>query len=114
MGFYAATAAVVGMLGDKDIPGVLRALVARVERWYACSLSGPRGAAATTLADRLRELGVPTGAIVTAATPEAAFAAAHEAAGADDRIVVFGSFLTVAAVLPMARASVAAVKPRDG
>ena len=36
--------AVVGMLADKDIDGVIAALRARIDRWHVASLPGPRGA----------------------------------------------------------------------
>jgi dihydrofolate synthase / folylpolyglutamate synthase len=90
-GFAPETIAVCGMLRDKDIAGVLRALAPRITRWHFSSLPGPRGASAADLAEHLQ-----------AATPterhdsvRSALAAAQERAGEGDKIVVFGSFLTV-------------------
>ncbi len=98
MGFFSNTLAVCGMLLDKDIPGTLRALDARVDRWYLCDLGGPRGAKAQALADALQAIGSQA-AVELFADPAAAFNAARAAAGEGDRIVAFGSFLTVAAVM---------------
>jgi dihydrofolate synthase/folylpolyglutamate synthase len=92
-GFAAETIAVCGMLRDKDIAGVLRALAPRITRWHLASLSGPRGAAASDLAQHVE------GDIHLFGNPSEAFAAAASAADEGDKIVVFGSFLTVAEVM---------------
>lgn len=106
MGFARTTWAVFGMLADKDIAGVVAALAPQVDRWLVCELPGPRAAPAAQLAGIVAQVvGSPAaearqGATATChPTPAAAFAHAREQAGDDDRILVFGSFLTVAAVL---------------
>jgi dihydrofolate synthase / folylpolyglutamate synthase len=100
---YARTHAVVGMLRDKDIAGVCRVLKGQINAWYPASLGGARGADAETLAGAIRS--VDAGAeIMSFDTPHLAFAAACRRAGENDRIVVFGSFYTVADVMA-ARAS---------
>ena len=91
------TWAIFGMLRDKDIAGVVRALAGQVTRWLPCSLSGLRAASAADLARILESEGMTPEQ--TFATPAAAFRHAHEKAGEDDRILVFGSFQTVADVL---------------
>ncbi len=96
MGFYAHTHAVVGMLADKDIAGALAALKGKVSHWYVASLDVPRGAAAATLANVAEGLG---GSVARFDDVAAAFAAARKAAGENDRILAFGSFYTVAAVM---------------
>ena len=94
-GFAPETIAVCGMLRDKDIGGVLRALAPRVTRWHLASLPGPRGA----LAPRTR------GASRTEKERAASIrlrqpSPRREArAGEGDKIVVFGSFLTVGEVM---------------
>jgi dihydrofolate synthase/folylpolyglutamate synthase len=98
MGFYEKTHAVVGMLADKDIPGALAPLRGKVARWYVADLAVPRGAPAQQLADAI-EIGAVGGVVTTCADPVAAFAAARKEAGENDRILVFGSFYTVAAVM---------------
>ena len=99
MGFHPRTLAVFGMLGDKDIEGVVDALRARVDRWFLAPLPGPRGTSASTLAARLRARGVDAAAIVECADVASALDAARSEAVDADRIVAFGSFLTVAAAL---------------
>lgn len=54
MGHFPHTHAVIGMLNDKDIPGVLAKMVHRVDRWYCTSLPGPRGTSGADLADAVR------------------------------------------------------------
>jgi dihydrofolate synthase/folylpolyglutamate synthase len=92
-GFAPETIAVCGMLRDKDIGAVVRELAPRITRWHLASLPGPRGARASDIAAHLQ------GNIHQYASPAQAFAAAREAAGEGDKIVVFGSFLTVADVM---------------
>jgi dihydrofolate synthase/folylpolyglutamate synthase len=100
MGFHPETWAVFGMLADKDVEGVVASMKARVSRWLPCTLSGPRGLEAGALATRLRAAGVENERVEEGfASPAAALAAARARVGVDDRIVVFGSFLTVADVL---------------
>ena len=95
--FPAETWAVFGMLRDKDIAAVVRALVGRVTRWLPCSLQGARAASADELARILAHQGITP--LRCFASPAAAFRHAQENAGGNDRILVFGSFQTVADVL---------------
>ena len=92
-GFASETVAVCGMLRDKDIGAVLRSLAPRVTRWHLASLPAPRGAHAADIARHL-----PVGSHLFD-SPAQAFAAAKAVAGENDKIVVFGSFLTVAEVM---------------
>ncbi len=94
-GYARETIAVVGMLKDKDIAGVLRALAPRVTRWHVATLAGPRGADARALSRTLLELKVQS-PVIEHETVSAALASAKNEAGENDKIVVFGSFLTVA------------------
>ena len=91
--------AVCGMLADKDAAGIAAALAGRFDAWYLVDLSKePRGMSAAQLAERLRpvlgDTPVDTGGGVGQVM-------AHVAAdaGAEDRVVVFGSFLTVGAAM---------------
>jgi dihydrofolate synthase/folylpolyglutamate synthase len=63
------------------------------------SLPPPRGATSALLHARLTGLGVAPDAILSYQDPGAAYRAAREIATEADRIIVFGSFLTVAAAL---------------
>ena len=97
-GFARETSAVLGMLRDKDIAGVVRAVAPRVTRWHLATLGGERGATATELAAiLLAEKG--SAPVAQHASATLAFAAAREEAGENDKIVVFGSFLTVGEVM---------------
>jgi dihydrofolate synthase / folylpolyglutamate synthase len=97
-GFAPEIIAVCGMLRDKDVGGVLRELAPRITRWHLASLPGPRAAAAGELATQLAALGVARASMHEHASPAQAFAAARESAGENDKLVVFGSFLTVGEV----------------
>lgn len=92
------TLAVFGMLLDKDIIGVARALDRRIDRWYLTSLPGPRAAPTAQLEEALTRAGVRAPR-ESHPHPQAAFAAARRAAAPADRIVVFGSFYTVGGIL---------------
>ncbi|MGE5468116.1 MAG: bifunctional tetrahydrofolate synthase/dihydrofolate synthase [Ignavibacteria bacterium] len=98
MAFHPTTWAVFGMLRDKDIPAVVRAMRHRIDRWLPCTLAGPRAAGADELAGILAAEGV-TEPLPRFDSPAAAIAFAQENAGENDRIVAFGSFLTVADVM---------------
>ncbi len=94
-GFAPETIAVFGMLRDKDIAGVARALGPRITRWHLASLGGPRGADAATLARALAEAGISAPATRHGSVKDA-LQAARDEANENDKIVAFGSFLTVA------------------
>jgi dihydrofolate synthase/folylpolyglutamate synthase len=102
MGFHPVTWAVFGMMRDKDVDGVIRALASRVDHWLPVDLPGPRGASADWLAQRLAAAGVPVDqehTLVSHRRAADALADARARASVDDRILVFGSFLTVADVI---------------
>jgi dihydrofolate synthase / folylpolyglutamate synthase len=92
-GFARETIAVCGMLRDKDIGAVVRELAPRITRWHLASLPGARGASAMDIKGHL------DGEVYLFESAAEAFAAAKAAASEDDKIVVFGSFLTVAEVM---------------
>ena len=89
--------AVFGMLADKDIVGVVAALIKVIDVWLIAGLAVPRGASAELLQTILAAAGADQ--IVVLDTIEAAWNLACEQADENDRICVFGSFYTVAAVL---------------
>lgn len=103
MGYYPSTFAVFGMLADKDIEAVAAAMKGRVDRWFVAPLPGPRGASAARLVEALEHAGVARAAIREEPDVASAWRTALAAAGEADRIVAFGSFLTVAAVLAAVR-----------
>jgi dihydrofolate synthase/folylpolyglutamate synthase len=106
MGFHPYTYAVFGMLADKDIEGVLRHMAGRVDHWFCGGLPGARGVSGQALEARVRQslqAYDPDGAkniqVSGFVNVEKAYQAAFGKANPDDRIVVFGSFLTVAEAL---------------
>jgi len=90
------TLAVVGMLEDKAIEATLAELVDSVAQWFAAPLRAPRGSNTGRLVAALEGLGAKV-----EACPDIAGACnrAVAAAAPGDRVVVFGSFHTVAAAL---------------
>ncbi|OYX25715.1 MAG: bifunctional tetrahydrofolate synthase/dihydrofolate synthase [Hydrogenophilales bacterium 32-62-9] len=92
------TLAVVGMLADKDAAGVFAALSGEIDAWWVCTPGSPRAREADALAAELRPHanGAP---ISIEPDVTLALAAARSAAREGDRILAFGSFYTVAAVL---------------
>jgi dihydrofolate synthase/folylpolyglutamate synthase len=106
MGFHPYTYAVFGAMADKDIRGIAAALGSRVDHWILTPLASPRSASADALVEALSAAGIVAGAEITvsqAKDPASAFQQAAGRAGENDRIVVFGSFYTVAGVM-LARA----------
>ena len=93
-GFAPETLAVCGMLRDKDIEGVLREMSPRITQWHLATLGGSRGATAEHLASFLTNQKTEKHA-----SPAAAMESALKQAGENDKIVVFGSFLTVGEVI---------------
>jgi dihydrofolate synthase/folylpolyglutamate synthase len=101
MGFYKRTLGVFAMLGDKDIGGVADAMRGRIDRWFVAAANAERAAPAQKVAEILAQRGLG-GVTRTFATVPAALEAARREAAPDDRIVVFGSFHTVAEALQSA------------
>jgi dihydrofolate synthase/folylpolyglutamate synthase len=92
------TIAVFGALGDKDLAGIVAPLASACAGWWTVGLAheSPRGLDAAATARRIAGEG-----IVASPAPDmaAALDAARGAAGADGRVLVFGSFHTVAAAM---------------
>lgn len=97
MGFFPRTHAVFGAMRDKDIGGLLSKIAPLVDVWHCCDLPSVRAAKGEELAAIVRATGAS--AVHAHADPAAALASALASADPADRIVVFGSFYTVGAVL---------------
>lgn len=95
------TIAVFSMLSDKDIVASLQCVSGAIDHWFVAPLESDRAASALQLKTAFET------AEITAVTMTETLAAAYEAARArvkaGDRIVIFGSFLTVAGVMPRVR-----------
>ena len=92
------TRAIVGMMRDKDIGQSLASLKSLVDHWYVIDLPGPRGASAARLSEELKHLEV-TSPVDRFSDANSALRVAQQQASARDRILVFGSFVTVGAIM---------------
>jgi dihydrofolate synthase / folylpolyglutamate synthase len=90
--------AVLGVMGDKDVAGMLVPLLDCFDAWYLGSPKIPRAMQVDTLAEKLQDLGGQ--GVQRCSSIADACEAARSAAKGDDRIVVFGSFYTVAEAMP--------------
>ncbi len=95
------TIAVVGMLQDKDIAGVLALLAPLVDQWCMVTLDSPRAATAQQLQQQLQGCQA-SGTCRCFDSVEQALQYAYNSAGENDRIAAFGSFFTVADALQIA------------
>ncbi len=93
------TLAVYAALADKDVHGVVQALQPRVDQWLLAGLDGEgcRGQSAQALQARLQDTAAAAASVHDSVAQ--ALQQALEQARASDRVLVFGSFHTVAAAL---------------
>jgi len=89
------TFAVFAMLADKDIAATLDACLGRVNQWFIADLAVARGTTAAQIAPLLHSRGMYVGGLHHSVG--AAMRQALTCAQTGDRILVFGSFYTVAA-----------------
>lgn len=89
------TLAVIGMLSDKAVSEVLQTLSAEVDCWFSAGLSVTRGLPAKNMAQAVREMHADVKLSASDSVAEAC-ATARAEASKSDRIIVFGSFYTVA------------------
>ncbi|MGL4605118.1 MAG: bifunctional folylpolyglutamate synthase/dihydrofolate synthase, partial [Iodobacter sp.] len=98
MGFFPVTHAVMGMMADKDIAGVIELLADRIDIWHLAAPQLPRAAKPEQLAEIILSL-APRAQVKTYENVASAFTDACKVAGEGDRILAFGSFYTVAEVM---------------
>jgi dihydrofolate synthase / folylpolyglutamate synthase len=91
------TLAVCGILADKDASGVAAELRECVDAWWCVATDGERGRSGAALAQVIA--GQVAAPVEAAGSTSAGCAAALAVANPEDRIVVFGSFHTVAPAL---------------
>jgi dihydrofolate synthase/folylpolyglutamate synthase len=94
------TRAVFSALADKDIEGIFEIMNAQIGFWHLAGIddAGPRGLSGEALSDRLASR-IPPDHRLADVTVAEALRSARSAAAAGERILVFGSFHTVAAAL---------------
>lgn len=97
MAFASQRIAVFSMLSDKDMASVVSLLKDEFDVWLVGGLDMPRGRSADAIATELEEMGIR--GVHRYETVPLAWDAALSMAGENDRIVVFGSFHTVAEVM---------------
>ena len=93
--------AVFGMLADKDMIDVVKIMSEVIDEWFITGLPGPRGASVDVLYKVMLEAGVEDGKITQCEGVEEAFNLAKRQASIIDTIIIFGSFVTVTAALPL-------------
>ena len=92
------TFAVLGMLGDKALGDVARAVMERVDAWYVAPVNSQRSATARDLRDVIAAID-PGKPVQACNDIPGAYGKAVADARAGDRVVVFGSFYTVGEIL---------------
>jgi len=91
------TIAIVGLLDDKDLAGVIEPLAEQVGTWIAVTATSDRAVAANELARQISNI---TGkACLVAGSPMDAVELARRKASENDRILATGSFFTVGPIL---------------
>ncbi|MCG5030394.1 bifunctional tetrahydrofolate synthase/dihydrofolate synthase [Mesosutterella sp. OilRF-GAM-744-9] len=98
------TIAVVGMLRDKDRRHVAGIVKDEIDLWRLASLTGPRASTAADLAAEFEAAGVPASRVKLFDDVASALDFSIGEASGADRIIVFGSFVTVSAAIEALRA----------
>lgn len=92
------TIAVFAMLADKDITGVIQAIADEVDEWYVSGIAHVRGADGATI-QQLVHAKLPNAAVRLFDGVVNAYEQACIDANENDRIIILGSFFTVAEVM---------------
>ena len=92
---FRKTFAVFAMLKDKDMAGVASALDEQIDVWLVAGITAQRGASAVELSRELNIRGMRGEVRMFVTVTDALHCGCNEA-GENDRIVIFGSFYTVA------------------
>ena len=95
--FAGRRVAIVAMLDDKDVDGVVRPLRKHVDDWIAFTAESPRAIDAAELARRIAN--ATNEACLIAASIDEAIVRAREITSACDRVLVTGSFFAVGPAL---------------
>ncbi len=92
--------AVFSMLSDKDIASMVDILHEAIDEWHVAPIQHPRAASIDYLQACISQNVTPDNIYVYADLP-AALQAGYKKAAKNDKIIVFGSFFTVAAILEL-------------
>ncbi len=93
----AKTIAIIGMLDDKDVGGLVNPLAPVIDKWIAVTAASHRAIAADELARQIAN--AANKACFEADSIEHAIAHARHLSGADDSVVITGSFYVVGPAL---------------
>ncbi len=88
------TLAIIGMLSDKDYRGTLEPLLPLIDSWYVTNLQVERALPAEVLMSELSLIGAKD--VKSCSSVQTAYKQAIHAAKPKDRVLIFGSFHTVA------------------
>jgi len=88
--------AVLGVLDDKDLTGIVQPIEAQIDSWAVATLPSPRSYKKEHLVQVLQQR---NGKVVACESIAQAIETQCAAATADDQIIIFGSFFTVAEAL---------------
>ncbi|MSQ80485.1 MAG: bifunctional tetrahydrofolate synthase/dihydrofolate synthase [Candidatus Methylopumilus sp.] len=92
------TIAVFSILADKDILGVVRALSKDIDDWYISMIQHERAASVQMIEDMIKKIN-PSFRVMQFKNIQKAYQFAFKKASENDRIIVFGSFFTVADIM---------------
>ncbi len=92
------TLAIFAALADKPLAEIASIISPHIDQWFVAGLKGERGASSTVLLEEIASA-LKDAPAVAYDTPVQAYEAAHSEADTEDRIVVFGSFVTVGAIM---------------
>ena len=98
MGYAPYTHAVFGAMGDKDIVQVLKVMLPQIDCWHLCALPGERAASVEQLHDALMDAGFVNDEHHTLekhSSVKQALTHLATTVAANDRIIIFGSFITI-------------------
>ena len=100
LGPASRTYAVFAVLEDKDVEGIIGSVSEQIDEWYISELDSERSLGCADLQDRIVRLD-PDAIVHTCPSVEQAWQAVKKETCETSRIVVFGSFLTVAEVISL-------------
>jgi dihydrofolate synthase/folylpolyglutamate synthase len=94
------TIAVFSILKDKDIFGVITALNFDINDWFIAEIQNERAASIETISNAIQKIN-PSAHIKSFKNIQEAYQFASNEVTRNDRIIVFGSFFTVADIMKL-------------
>ena len=94
------TVAVFSILKDKDISGVIKALIHDIDHWYIAQIEHERAADVDTISVAIKNIN-PVSLVKSCKNITEAYQFACKEVASNDRIIIFGSFFTVADIMKL-------------